>query len=47
MFSKDSKFCAYKTFPNLRGIMVGADPYSIKPLKEVDQDPGCNDCMKR
>ena len=27
--------------------MVHADPYSIKPLKEVDQDPGCSDCMKR
>ena len=23
-----------------------ADPY-IKPLKEVDQDPGCSDYMKR
>ena len=47
IFSRESKFCAYKMFPNLRGIMVGADPYSTKPLKEVDQDPGCNDCMKR
>ena len=27
--------------------MVRADLYSIKPLKEIDQDPGCSDCMKR
>ena len=27
--------------------MVHADPYSIKPLKEIDQNPGCSDCMKR
>ena len=27
--------------------MVRADPYSKKPLKEIDQDPGCSDCMKR
>ena len=24
-----------------------ADPYSMKPLKETDQDPGCSNCMKR
>ena len=27
--------------------MVRLDPYSIKPLKEIDQDPGCSDCKKR
>ena len=27
--------------------MMRADPYSIKPVKEIDQVPGCNDCMKR
>ena len=27
--------------------MVRVDPYGIKPLKEVDQDPGCCNCMKR
>ena len=26
--------------------MVHADPYGIKPLKEVYQDPGCSNCMK-
>ena len=26
--------------------MVRDDPYSIKPLKEIDQDPGCSDCMR-
>ena len=47
MFSKDSMFFAYKRFPNLKDLMVRADPYSIKPLKETDQDPGCSDCKKR
>ena len=47
MFPKDSMFCAYKRFPNLKELMVRADHYSIKPLKEIDQDPGCIDCMKR
>ena len=47
MFAKHSIFCAYKRFPNLKDLMVRADPYSIKPLKEIDQDPGCSDCMKR
>ena len=37
MFPKDSIFCAYKRFPNLRDLMVCADPYIIKPLKKVDQ----------
>ena len=23
-----------------------ADLYGIKPLKEIDQDPGCIECMK-
>ena len=27
--------------------MVRADPYGKKPVKEIDQDPGCSDCMKR
>ena len=27
--------------------MVGPDLYSIKRLKEIDQDPGCSDCMNR
>ena len=47
MFPKDSIFCAYKRFPNPKDLMVHADPYSIKPLKEIDSDPSCNDCMKR
>ena len=42
-----SIFCANKRFPNLRDLIVPADPYSIKPLKEVDQDPGCSNCTKR
>ena len=33
MFPKDSMFCAYKRFPNLKNLMVHADPQSIKPLK--------------
>ena len=40
-------FCAYKRFPNLNDQMEHADPYSIKPLKEIDQNPGCSDCMER
>ena len=47
MFPKDSIFCAYKRFLNLKDVMVRADPYSIKPLKEVDQDLCCSDFMKR
>ena len=47
MFPKDSIFCAYKRFPNLRDLMVQAYPCSIKPLKEVHQDPGYSNCMKR
>ena len=27
--------------------MVHPNPYSTKPLKEIDQDPGCSGCMKR
>ena len=46
MFPKDSMFCSYKRFPNLNDLMVRDDPYSIKPLKEIDQDPGCSDCMR-
>ena len=34
-------------FPNLKDLMVHADRYSIKPLKEVDQDRGCSHCRKR
>ena len=47
MFPKDSIFLEYKKFANLRDLMVHADPYSIKPSKEVDGDPGCSDCVKR
>ena len=47
MFSKDSMLFACKRFPNLKDLMVRADPYSIKPLKETDQDPGCSDFKKR
>ena len=47
IFSKNSMFCAYKRFPNLKDLMVLADPYNIKPLKEIDQNPACSDCMKR
>ena len=36
-----------KRFPNLRDLIVRADTYGIKPLKEVDQDPRCSDFMKR
>ena len=46
MFPKYSMFCAYKRFPNLKELIVRADHYSIKPLKEIDQDSGCIDCMK-
>ena len=46
MFPKSSMFCAYKRFPNLKALIVYADPYSIKPLKEIGQDPNCSDCMK-
>ena len=44
-FPRDSIFCAYKRLPNLKDLMMHADPYNIKPLKEIDQNPGCNDCM--
>ena len=37
MFPKDSIFWAYKRVPILKGFMVCTDPYSIKPLKEIDQ----------
>ena len=47
MFPKDSMFCAYKRFPNLKDLMVRADPYSIKPFKEIDQNAGCSVCIKR
>ena len=47
IFPKDSMFCAYKRFPNLTDLIVRADPASIKLFKEIDQDPGCSDCMKR
>ena len=32
MFPKDSIFCGYKKFPNLKCLMVRADPYTIKPI---------------
>ena len=47
MFPNDSMFCACKRFPNIKNLMVHADPQSIKPLKEIDQGPSCSDCMKR
>ena len=28
-------------------LMVRADPFNIKPSKQVDQDAGCGDYMKR
>ena len=31
-------FCAYKRFPDLKDLMVCADAYSKKTLKEVYQD---------
>lgn len=34
-------------FPDLKDLMACVNPYSIKPLKEVDQDSGCKDYMKR
>ena len=40
-------FCPYKRFPNLKDLMVVVYLYSIKPLKEIDQHPGCSVCMKR
>ena len=40
-------FCTYKKFPNLKDLMVRVDPYSIKPSKEIDQDPGSSDYKKR
>ena len=27
--------------------MVHTDPYSIRPLKEIDQDLGCSGCVNR
>ena len=47
MLLKDLIFCAYERFPNLKDIMVRADPCSIKPLKEIDQDPAWSYYMKR
>ena len=47
MFANDSMFCAYKRFPNLKDLMVRADLYSIKPSKEINQDPCCSNCRKR
>ena len=47
MFPKDLMLCLYKSFPNLRDIMVSAGPYSHKTIKKVDQGPGCSDFMKR
>ena len=48
-----SVFCLCKRFPSLRDLIVYDDPYSIRSLKEVDQNPGyisckirCNLCMK-
>ena len=31
----------------LKDLTVRADPYTIKSLKRLDQDPGCSDYMKR
>ena len=39
MFSNDLTYCAHGIFPNLIHVMVSADTFSIKTLKEVDQDP--------
>ena len=51
MFPEDSIFCAYKRSPNLKNLMVRANPYLIKPpsllYKTIDQDPGRSDCKKR
>ena len=46
MFPKDSILCAYKRLSSLKDLIVRADPYSIKPLKEIDEDLGCSDWMK-
>ena len=37
MFTKNSMFYAYKRFPNLKYLMVLADPYCIKPLKNISR----------
>ena len=47
MFPKFSMFCAYKRFSNLKDLIVRADLYIIKPLKEKDQNSGSSGCMKR
>ena len=47
MFPKDSVFCACKSFRYLKVLMTRADPYSIKTLKEINQDPGSSDFMRR
>ena len=39
MFPNDLTYCAHGIFPNLIHVMVSADTFSIKTLKEVDQDP--------
>ena len=44
IFPKDSIFWTYKRFRNLKDLMVHTDPYSIRPLKEIDQDLGCSGC---
>ena len=38
MFPKDSMFFEYKRFSNLKDLMVRADPNSIKPLREIDEN---------
>ena len=47
MFPKNSVFPPYKRCHNLKDLMAHAYPYSIKPLKVIDQDPGFSGCMKR
>ena len=42
MFPKDSIFYTYKKFSNIKDIMMRVDACSIKPEKEVNQDPDCS-----
>ena len=39
MFHKDLTYCAHGNFPNVIDVMVSADTFSIKTLRDVDQDP--------
>ena len=47
MFLKDSMSCAYERFPSLKNLMVCINPYSVKPLEEIDRYPCFSDCMKK